>query len=252
MLISRTLPYFAVLAAFMIAVPQMSSAETMDTSVAMSAPYPGLPTGVQFELKTDENGRAILATILCENSTASDIQISVIGGVVYAENSHVYPGTQYVIAESELLEGKYRVPAHSKVVISHVSLHVRPVVSSSDAAALAEDAASTLAILPFTDWLVRAKLDVFPLIAELIPNDEHIIQLTFQPVTVIVEDTIQMDYRWGRLDVIMNAIKRVNSSVVSTQSAVYDAGPQLKAPVQATAVSTTHATKTEALARSSR
>ena len=235
-------------------IAEVTSAET-STSVIM--PYPDLPSGVQFEMKTDENGRAILATIYCANSSTMNLGIKVVGGVVYAETSPIY-GSQgaNAVAESKLIEGKYDLPAHSRVVIAHVSLSIRPIITSptsirpivtSPAVNVSDTTVYPFPILPFTDWVVRAKLDVVPVVypepllmtatdengepqatetelSTMAPVDEvHCMSYPYcfeHPVTVIVEDTIQMDYRWNRLDAIMSEIKKVNSNVALTQGIV--------------------------------
>lgn len=228
-----------------LAATEVTSTETA-TSVIRPWPYPGLPEGVQFEMKTDENGRAILATIYCANSSTMNLLIKIVGGVVYAETSPIY-GSQSAnaVAESKLIEGKYDLPAHSRVVIAHVTLPIRPIISSP--ATDISDAGYPIPILPFSDWVVRAKMDVVPVVypipMPMITEEESMVQPVYaglvsdpsnendvhclgypvcyeQPVTVIVEDTLQMDYRWNRLDAIMSAIKKVNSNVVSTQGIV--------------------------------
>ena len=104
---------------------------TAEISASGIMPYPNLPSGVQFEMKTDENGRAIFATIYCANSSTMNLVIKVVGGVVHAETSPIY-GSQSAnaVAESKLIEGKYDLPAHSKVVIAHVSLPIQSIITS--------------------------------------------------------------------------------------------------------------------------
>lgn len=284
---NRIFRIFLVIALAVLAMPIPSFAESAPagndaTMVVKPAKYPGLPPGVRFDLKTEENGLAIFATIFCDNPTDSLLYIKTTGGVVSVGSSKVYSdASQDVVAEVKLPEGAYDVPPHSKVVMGHGSLSMKP---SPD---------KRWALIPVNDWLVRAQFDVIPVFYSSIPpispihvdppiqtdppphptspihfeplqpavidpvqtemmvakpapledsGDVHCLAYPIcyeTPITIVLEDTIQMDYRWQRLDTMMDTLQKVNSNVVSTQSAVYNVGAEVKSQLKLQAMPVT-------------
>ncbi len=216
------------------------------------APVSGLPAGVHFELKTEENGISIFATVHCVNTTTSSLYIKIVGGVISVVNPNIrpeiYPASAY--AESKIPEGAYDVPAHSKVVVTHLTLPMRAVRMGTDGMV------QPLSVMPMTNWIVRAELKVIPIhysspmtmqvvdgntieAAAMVQSEQASLEDPVRclgypvcyenmPMRIVVEDTVQMDYRWRQLDIIMNDVKNVGSNVVSTNATVNALETQMK------------------------
>ncbi|GEM_PF-3443774 len=245
-----------VLAAFLV----MGLALPLPAFAFRPALVPGLPEGVHFELKTEENGVSVLATLQCINPTSSSLHIKVTGGMVSLVHTYT-PGVMYPAIASpaaKIPEGAYDVPAHSTVVMAHVAVPARSFLRYP--AVPVDSSVQPVSIVSGGNSIARAELDIIPnyYSSPMQPMDGNTIEAQVMvtdppkpledpgdviclgypvcyenaPMHIIAEAGVCMDYRWKQLDVILNDVKDVNSNVASTQATVSTLVSKMSSPVK--------------------